>query len=123
MIGVDYAHLRQSLQPPFRTHPFRIRGRGGADGIRHALRELMVCPMLHLPRRFESRRRSSHIDYRRNGHGHGRAQQASMEIRAEFKAGEHVVFGAHVDENMGDRVQITVLSHRFGSRSARREHL
>ena len=36
-------------------------------------------------------------------------QQASMEIRAEFKAGEHVVFGAHVDENMGDRVQITVL--------------
>ena len=36
-------------------------------------------------------------------------QQASSEIRSEFKAGEHVVFGAHVDENMGDRVQITVL--------------
>ena len=36
-------------------------------------------------------------------------QQASVEIRDEFKAGEHVVFGAHVDENMGDRVQITVL--------------
>ena len=36
-------------------------------------------------------------------------QQVSTEIREEFKAGEHIVFGAHVDENMGDRVQITVL--------------
>ena len=36
-------------------------------------------------------------------------QQVSSEIRDEFKAGEHIVFGAHVDENMGDRVQITVL--------------
>ena len=36
-------------------------------------------------------------------------QQVSTEIREEFKAGEHVVFGAHVDENMGDRVEITVL--------------
>ncbi|NDH90140.1 MAG: hypothetical protein EBZ22_04525, partial [Flavobacteriia bacterium] len=36
-------------------------------------------------------------------------QQASLEIRDEFKAGEHVVFGAHVDENLGDRVQIVVL--------------
>ena len=36
-------------------------------------------------------------------------QQASTEIRGEFKAGEHVVFGAHVDENMGDRVEICVL--------------
>ena len=43
------------------------------------------------------------------GMGMAALQQASTEIREEFKAGEHVVFGAHVDENMGDRVQITVL--------------
>ena len=36
-------------------------------------------------------------------------QQASLEIREEFKAGEHVVFGAHVDENLGDRIQVVVL--------------
>ena len=36
-------------------------------------------------------------------------QQVSLEIREQFKAGEHVVFGAHVDENMGDHVQIIVL--------------
>jgi cell division protein FtsZ len=36
-------------------------------------------------------------------------QQVSLEIREQFKAGEHVVFGAHVDENMGDQVQIIVL--------------
>ena len=35
-------------------------------------------------------------------------QQVSLEIREQFK-GEHVVFGAHVDENMGDNVQIIVL--------------
>ena len=36
-------------------------------------------------------------------------QQAALEIREEFKAGDHVVFGAHVDENLGDRVQVIVL--------------
>ena len=109
MIDVDYAHLRQSLQPPFRTHPFRIRGREGPDGIRHALRELMVCPMLHLPD--VSKAADALLILITGGTGMGMAalQQASMEIRSEFKAGEHVVFGAHVDENMGDRVQITVL--------------
>jgi cell division protein FtsZ len=43
------------------------------------------------------------------GMGMAALQQVSTEIREEFNAGEHVVFGAHVDENMGDRVQITVL--------------
>ena len=33
------------------------------------------------------------------GMGMAALQQVSTEIREEFKAGEHVVFGAHVDEN------------------------
>ena len=36
-------------------------------------------------------------------------QQASQEIREQFKAGENVVFGAHVDEKMGERSQMIVL--------------
>ena len=36
-------------------------------------------------------------------------QSVSKEIRDSFKAGEEVVFGAHVDENFGKEVKITVL--------------
>ena len=36
-------------------------------------------------------------------------QSVSKEIRESFKAGEEVVFGAHVDENLGEEVKITVL--------------
>ena len=43
------------------------------------------------------------------GMGMSALQQAALEIREEFKAGDHVVFGAHVDENLGDRVQVIVL--------------
>ena len=69
----------------------------------------MICPMLHLPD--VSKAADALLILITGGTGMGMAalQQASMEIRDEFKAGEHVVFGAHVDENMGDRVQITVL--------------
>ena len=69
----------------------------------------MICPMLHLPD--VSKAADALLILITGGTGMGMAalQQASMEIRDEFKAGEHVVFGAHVDENMGDRVQVTVL--------------
>ena len=110
MIDVDYAHLRKAFNRRSGRTLFRIRGEGeGPDGIRHALRELMVCPMLHLPD--VSKAADALLILITGGTGMGMAalQQASTEICSEFKAGEHVVFGAHVDENMGDRVQITVL--------------
>ena len=109
MIDVDYAHLRKAFNRRSGRTLFGYGEGEGPDGIRHALRELMVCPMLHLPD--VSKAADALLILITGGTGMGMAalQQASMEIRAEFKAGEHVVFGAHVDENMGDRVQITVL--------------
>ena len=81
----------------------------GKDALRQAVRELLVCPMLHLPN--VSKAADVLLIQITGGTGMGMAalQQVSTEIREEFNAGEHVVFGAHVDENMGDRVQITVL--------------
>ncbi|MEK9632270.1 MAG: cell division protein FtsZ [Opitutae bacterium] len=109
MIDVDYAHLRKAFNRRSGRTLFGYGEGEGPDGIRHALRELMVCPMLHLPD--VSKAADALLILITGGTGMGMAalQQASMEIRSEFKAGEHVVFGAHVDENMGDRVQITVL--------------
>lgn len=109
MIDVDYAHLRKAFNRRSGRTLFGYGEGEGPDGIRHALRELMVCPMLHLPD--VSKAADALLILITGGTGMGMAalQQASMEIRAEFKAGEHVVFGAHVDENMGNRVQITVL--------------
>tara|TARA_B100001250_G_scaffold385190_1_gene380716 strand:- start:40 stop:687 length:648 start_codon:yes stop_codon:yes gene_type:complete len=109
MIDVDFAHLRKAFNRKAGRTLFGYGEGAGPDAIRHALRELMVCPMLHLPD--VSKAADALLILITGGTGMGMAalQQASMEIREEFKAGEHVVFGAHVDENMGDRIQITVL--------------
>ena len=76
---------------------------------RKALRELLLCPMLHLPD--VSKAADALLIFVNGGTSMGMSslQQVALEIREEFKAGEHVVFGAHVDENMGDRVQLIVL--------------
>ena len=64
--------------------------------------------MLHLP---DVSKAADALIFINGGPGMGMnaIQQASLEIREQFKAGEHVVFGAHVDENLGDRIQIIVL--------------
>jgi cell division protein FtsZ len=109
MIDIDFAHLRKAFNRRAGRTLFGYGEGEGPDAIRHALRELMVCPMLHLPD--VSKAADALLILITGGTGMGMAalQQASVEIRDEFKAGEHVVFGAHVDENMGDRIQITVL--------------
>lgn len=109
MIDVDYAHLRKAFNRRAGRTLFGYGEGEGPDGIRHALRELMVCPMLHLPDVSKAADALLILITGGTGMGMSSLQQVSTEIRGEFKAGEHVVFGAHVDENMGDRVQITVL--------------
>ena len=47
MIDVDYAHLRKAFNRRSGRTLFGYGEGEGPDGIRHALRELMVCPMLH----------------------------------------------------------------------------
>ena len=109
MIDVDFVHLRKAF---YRRAGRTLFGYGegeGEDAIRQALRELMLCPMLHLPEVSKAADALLILITGGTGMGMSALQQASLEIREEFKAGDHVVFGAHVDENLGDRVQVIVL--------------
>jgi cell division protein FtsZ len=109
MIDVDFAHLRKAFSGRSGRTLFGY-GKGiGKDGLREAMRELLVCPMLHLPE--VSKAADILLIFINGGPNLGMSalNSASQEIREAFKAGEQVVFGAHVDENMGDDVQITVL--------------
>ena len=109
MIDVDFVHLRKAFNLRSGRTLFGYGEGQGENAIRQALSELMICPMLHLPD--VSKAADALLIFINGGPGMGMnaIQQASLEIREQFKAGEHVVFGAHVDENLGDRIQIIVL--------------
>jgi len=109
MIDVDFAHLRKAFNLRSGRTLFGFGEAKGTDAIRHALRDLLLCPMLHLP---DVSRAADVLLITVNGGpdmNMAALQQVAGSIREEFRAGEHVVFGAHVDENMGDRVEICVL--------------
>ena len=109
MIDVDFAHLRKAFGGRAGRTLFGYGKGAGKDGLREAIRELLVCPMLHLPE--VSKAADILLIFINGGPSLGMSalQSASQEIREAFKAGDQVVFGAHVDENMGDEVRITVL--------------
>ncbi|SVB39994.1 uncharacterized protein METZ01_LOCUS192848, partial [marine metagenome] len=109
MIDVDFAHIRKAFNLRSGRTLFGIGEGQGEDALRQALRDLLLCPMLHLPD--VSRAADVLLITVTGSPGMSMAalQQVAAGIREEFKAGEHVVFGAHVDENMGDRVEICVL--------------
>jgi cell division protein FtsZ len=109
MIDVDFADLRKAFNRRAGRTLFGYGEGNGQDAIREALRELMLCPMLHLPDVSKAADALLILITGGTSMGMSALQQASLEIRDEFKAGEHVVFGAHVDENLGDRVQVVVL--------------
>ena len=109
MIDVDFAHIRKAFNLRSGRTLFGIGEGQGEDALRQALRDLLLCPMLHLPD--VSRAADVLLITVTGSPGMSMAalQQVAAGVREEFKAGEHVVFGAHVDENMGDRVEICVL--------------
>ncbi|MEC8419481.1 MAG: cell division protein FtsZ [Verrucomicrobiota bacterium] len=109
MIDVDFVHLRNAFNRRAGRTLFGYGEGRGDQAIRKALSELLICPMLHLPD--VSKAADALLVFICGGPNMGMnsLQQVSLEIREQFKAGEHVVFGAHVDENMGDQVQIIVL--------------
>ena len=109
MIDVDFVHIRNAFNRRAGRTLFGYGEGKGEEAIRKALSELLICPMLHLPD--VSKAADALLIFICGGPNMGMSalQHASLEIREQFKAGEHVVFGAHVDENMGDHVQIIVL--------------
>ena len=109
MIDVDFSYLRKAFSGRGGRTLFGYGKGNGKDALRESLRDLMLCPMLHIPD--VSRAADVLLIFIQGGTSMSMAgvQSVSKEIRDSFKAGEEVVFGAHVDENMGDEIKITVL--------------
>jgi cell division protein FtsZ len=109
MIDVDFSYLRKVFSARAGRTLFGYGKGEGQDALRESLRDLMVCPMLHMPD--VSKAADVLMIFIQGGTSLSMSglQSVSKEIRDAFKAGEEVVFGAHVDENMGNQVKITVL--------------
>ncbi len=109
MIDVDYSHLKKVFSGRGGRTLFGYGKGNGKDALRESVRDLMICPMLHMPD--VSKAADVLLIFIQGGTSMSMAglQSISKEIRDSFKAGENVVFGAHVDENLGEEVKITVL--------------
>ncbi len=109
MIDVDFSYLRKVFSARAGRTLFGYGKGNGKDALRESLRDLMLCPMLHMPD--VSKAADVLLIFIQGGTSLSMSglQAVSKEIRDSFKAGEEVVFGAHVDENLGDEVKITVL--------------
>jgi cell division protein FtsZ len=109
MIDVDFSYLRKAFSGRGGRTLFGYGKGNGKDALRESLRDLMLCPMLHMPD--VSRAADVLLIFIQGGTSMSMAgvQSVSKEIRDSFKSGEEVVFGAHVDENMGEEVKIIVL--------------
>jgi cell division protein FtsZ len=109
MIDVDFSYLRKAFSGRGGRTLFGYGKGNGKDALRESLRDLMLCPMLHMPD--VSRAADVLLIFIQGGTSMSMSgvQSVSKEIRDSFKAGEDVVFGAHVDENMGEEVKIIVL--------------
>ncbi len=109
MIDVDFSYLRKVFSGRGGRTLFGYGKGSGTEGLREALRDLLVCPMLHMPD--VSKAADILLIFIQGGTSLSMSglQSVSKEIRDSFKAGEDVVFGAHVDENLGEEVKITIL--------------
>ncbi|MDG1131180.1 MAG: cell division protein FtsZ [Opitutales bacterium] len=109
MIDVDFSYLRKVFSGRGGRTLFGYGIGTGTEGLREALRDLLVCPMLHMPD--VSKAADILLIFIQGGTSLSMSglQSVSKEIRDSFKAGEDVVFGAHVDENLGEEVKITIL--------------
>ena len=109
MIDVDFSYLRKVFSGRGGRTLFGYGKGSGKEGLREALRDLLVCPMLHMPD--VSKAADILLIFIQGGTSLSMSglQSVSKEIRDSFKAGEDVVFGAHVDENLGEEVKITIL--------------
>tara|TARA_B100002019_G_scaffold70155_1_gene60373 strand:- start:3444 stop:4724 length:1281 start_codon:yes stop_codon:yes gene_type:complete len=109
MIDVDFSYLRKVFSAKAGRTLFGYGKGKGRDALRESLRDLMLCPMLHMPD--VTKAADVLLIFIQGGTSMSMSglQSVSKEIRESFKAGEEVVFGAHVDENLGEEVKITVL--------------
>jgi len=109
LVSVDFADLRSAFSRRSGRTLFGLGSGQGPDALRLALEDLLLCPLLHVPA--ASRVADTLLVNVRGGVGLGMAavNDVMKILQERFKSKGNVVFGACVEENLGDRAEICVI--------------
>ena len=109
LVSVDFADLRAAFSRRSGRTLFGLGTGQGPDALRLALEDLLLCPLLHVPA--SSRVADTLLINVMGGAGLGMAavNDVMKTLQERFKSKGRVVFGACVEENMGDRAEICVI--------------
>lgn len=109
LISVDFADLRAAFSRRSGRTLFGLGTGQGPDALRAALEDLLLCPLLHVPD--ASRVADTLLVNVMGGPGLGMTavNDVMKTLQERFKSNGSVVFGACIEENMGDRAEICVI--------------
>lgn len=121
LINVDFAKLREAFCYQGGKTLFGFAEAEGPDAVAEALRQLDVCPLLHLPENRYIRETDSLILHVAGGPEMEMTKvNAIIEFVTErFRSKEQVVLGAVIEGKMAGRVAITVIGTTSLDRSKR----
>ncbi|MFP6899716.1 MAG: cell division protein FtsZ [Opitutales bacterium] len=109
LVSVDFADLRTAFSGQSGRTLFGLGSGEGPDPLRSALDDLLLCPLLHVPD--SSRVADTLLVNFAGGPGMGMTavNEVMKTLQERFNSKGNVVFGACVEENMGDRAEICVI--------------
>lgn len=109
LINVDFATLRRAFPAEGGKTLFGLGEASGANAMKHALEDLCLCPLLHLPE--FAKRVDTLVVNITGGPSLSLAQvnQAMNTIGDKFGGRDDTIMGAVVDEDLGDTIRICIL--------------
>tara|TARA_Y100001934_G_scaffold267614_1_gene348533 strand:+ start:2770 stop:4038 length:1269 start_codon:yes stop_codon:yes gene_type:complete len=109
LVSVDFADLRSAFSRRSGRTLFGLGSGEGPDALHAALEDLLLSPLLHVPD--SSRVADTLLVNVMGGPGLGMAavNEVMKTLQERFKSKGRIVFGACVEENMGDRAEICVI--------------
>lgn len=111
LMNVDFASLRNALSLGGGKTLFGMGSGEGEDFVAKAIRDLELCPLLHLPENRYVRKTDSLIVSITGGPDLSMSKVTEIMdfVTERFGSKENNVFGAVVDESMTGKVEITVI--------------
>ena len=109
LINIDFAQLRQAFSRKAGKTLFGVGQGSGANAAADAVADLKLCPLLHTP---EFSKLADHLMVNIVGGprmGIADTQMILESVTEAFGADTNVTFGAVVDEDRGDTIEICVL--------------
>tara|TARA_B100001123_G_scaffold236923_1_gene265619 strand:- start:1685 stop:2959 length:1275 start_codon:yes stop_codon:yes gene_type:complete len=109
LVSVDFADLKAAFSRRSGRTLFGLGRAEGKDALGDALKDLLLCPLLHVP---DASRLADTLLINVTG-GPGLSMTAVNEVlktlQERFKSKGSIVFGACIDENMPDQAEICVI--------------